>query len=621
MSPDPSPTRPAQAWLDEIGRLRSFAGTPSEFWPAYAALLARVASARRCVLVVGNAAQPASLRKLAEWSDPTPSDRCVLAFVRAVPSMAAEAMASGETRAVVEQGVLPDTAHAALAVRLRIERSSQQAVAVLLVPNVTEAQAREALLALAMASDVAASYQAQNARAEVHGSGERLASVLDVLAQVNAEKHFHAALLALANGVASHLACDRVSVGWLSGPYVRVRAISRMARFDPKMAIVQALEAAMEEALDQDDEVAWPPAPDPRRVTRAHGDFARHHGIAHMASVPIRVEGRPVGVLTCERQEGEFTDVTLGQLRIACDQAAARLSDLHRSSGWFGARWARALHRRAVGLAGPHNTWAKLGAVAGVVVLTALFLPVYPYRVEGTFVLRAEELSYLTAPFDGFIRSAEVQPGDVVRKDAPMVRLNTDQLELEEAAAIADQTRFLREAEKARAARQLAEMRIAQAQADQAAARLGLVRHRLAQATLKAPFDGIVAEGDLRQRIAAPVRQGDALLKVARIDRLYAEVDVHERDAQDVLAATSAQVAFVARPKETFGVSVAAMEPAAQPKEDGNVFRLRAQLQRPPEAWFRPGMTGVCKVPAGQRTLAWILAHRTIDFLRLYLWW
>ena len=270
---------------------------------------------------------------------------------------------------------------------------------------------------------------------------------------------------------------------------------------------------------------------------------------------------------------------------------------------------------------GPQNTWAKLAAVAGALAAVALFLPVYPYRVEGTFVLRAEELSYLTAPFDGFIRSAEVQPGDVVRKEAPLVRLNTDQLELEEAAAIADQTRFLREAEKSRAARQLAEMRIAQAQADQAAARLGLVRHRLSQATLKAPFDGVVAEGDLRQRISAPVRQGDALLKVARIDRLYVEVDVHERDAQEILAAKAAEIAFVARPKESFGVAVAVVEPAAQPKEEGNVFRLRAAMSQPPQPWFRPGMTGVCKVPAGRRTLAWILAHRTIDFLRLYLWW
>ena len=129
------------------------------------------------------------------------------------------------------------------------------------------------------------------------------------------------------------------------------------------------------------------------------------------------------------------------------------------------------------------------------------------------------------------------------------------------------------------------------------------------------------AEGDLRQRISAPVRQGDALLKVARIDRLYVEVEVHERDVQDVLGAKAAEIAFVAQPRSSFEVNVSVVEPSAQPKEEGNVFRLRASLASKPAPWFRPGMSGVCKVPSGNRTLAWILAHRTIDFLRMYLWW
>ncbi len=68
-------------------------------------------------------------------------------------------------------------------------------------------------------------------------------------------------------------------------------------------------------------------------------------------------------------------------------------------------------------------------------------------------------------------------------------------------------------------------MRIADALALQAQARLDLVQYRLENATVKAAFDGIVVEGDLRERIAAPVKQGDALFKVARLDTLYAEAE------------------------------------------------------------------------------------------------
>jgi hypothetical protein len=32
-------------------------------------------------------------------------------------------------------------------------------------------------------------------------------------------------------------------------------------------------------------------------------------------------------------------------------------------------------------------------------------------------------------------------------------------------------------------------------------------------------------------------------------------------------------------------------------------------------------MSGLCKIDAGRGTLFWILTHRTVDFLRLNLWW
>jgi hypothetical protein len=37
--------------------------------------------------------------------------------------------------------------------------------------------------------------------------------------------------------------------------------------------------------------------------------------------------------------------------------------------------------------------------------------------------------------------------------------------------------------------------------------------------------------------------------------------------------------------------------------------------------WWRPGMSGIGKIEAGERTLFWIIFHRTIDFLRMFFWW
>lgn len=607
--------------LAELGQLRRYDGAPAGFWPPLISALARLARARRGLLILRDPAQPDPLRKLGEWTADGAADRVGLAFSRALPSLVEETARQGQGRQDLEAGLVKGTRCVAVGVKLQFAGEREQCVAAFLLPEVTDAEAGEALVRLQLAADLPAAYQTNHAAQQARQDVEKFASVLDVMVLVNAERRFRAAALAFCNGLAGRFHCGRVSLGWLEGGYVRLKAISRTERFDKHMAAVKAIEVVMEEALDQDDELIWPTPAGSNLITSDHARFAREQGVAHIVSVPLRADEKAVAVLTCERQEGPFQPAEVQQLRLACDQAVRRLADLHRSDRWFGARWARATRERCAKLVGPEHTWAKLLALLGTVALVALFLPVYPYRVEGNFILRSEEVSYLTAPFDGYIKAVQVRPGDVVPAAGVLLQLNPDQLELEEAAAIADQTRYLREAEKARAGRALAEMRIAQALADQAKARLDLVRYRLERAAIRAAFDSVVIEGDLRQRIGAPVKQGDALFKVARTDRLYVEAEINERDVHEIGSQTAGEIAFVAQPRLKFPLRIVRLEPAAVPKEKVNVFLLRGAFAGPPQPWWRPGMSGVCKIDVGQRTLFWILTHRTVDFLRLLLWW
>jgi hypothetical protein len=169
--------------------------------------------------------------------------------------------------------------------------------------------------------------------------------------------------------------------------------------------------------------------------------------------------------------------------------------------------------------------------------------------------------------------------------------------------------------------RALAEMRIAEAMAEEATARLGTVRYRLAHATIRSPFAGVVVEGDLREHLGAPVKTAEVMLKVARIDTLYVEAEINERDIHEILGRTSGEIAFVSQPKLKFPVRIQTVEQAAMPKTEANVFLVRCQLEHAIESWWRPGMSGVCKLNVEKRSLLWILTHRTIDFLRLKLWW
>ena len=155
---------------------------------------------------------------------------------------------------------------------------------------------------------------------------------------------------------------------------------------------------------------------------------------------------------------------------------------------------------------------------------------------------------------------------------------------------------------------------------DRAQARVDLVRYRLARAEMRAPFAGVVVEGDLREKIGAPVKTGDILLKVSQLKGLYVEMRVPERDVDLIQHSEVADVAFASRPEDTFKVKVERIEPSALPDREGNFFIVRGQLDQRAE-WFRPGMSGVAKIEAGHRSLLWMATHRLIDFLRLKLWW
>ena len=109
--------------------------------------------------------------------------------------------------------------------------------------------------------------------------------------------------------------------------------------------------------------------------------------------------------------------------------------------------------------------------------------------------------------------------------------------------------------------------------------------------------------------------------KVAKIENMYAVLDVDERDVHEIGLGMTGEIAFVSRPELKFPIAVDLLEPVALTKEEGNVFPVRCRFTGEVEAWWRPGMSGIAKIDVGKRNILWIFTHRTVDFFRLFLWW
>ncbi|MEM7366509.1 MAG: HlyD family efflux transporter periplasmic adaptor subunit, partial [Pseudomonadota bacterium] len=469
--------------------------------------------------------------------------------------------------------------------------------------------------------DIPGLYQHTGLLQQARGDFVQFAETIDLMTLMNECDRFMSAAMTFCNELATRHECDRVTLGWLDGSYIRVQAISHMEKFEKKMEAIALLEAAMEESFDQDEEIIAPPQEETGSVTRDHEQYLREQGVGHIVSLPIRVDDAGCGVVSLERENAPFTEVEVRGLRLMVDQASRQLWQLKRHDRWFGARFATWTREKMAWFLGMDHTFAKaLGIVVSAILLFVMF-GTLNYRVEAPFILKTDAVAYVPSPIDGYVSEVGVGVGDLVEADAVLVQLDTRELRLEESMAMADIARYTREAEKARAQGALADMRIAEALVAQSEAQLSKVQHHIGSATMTAPFSGIVVEGDLKEMLGAPVRKGDVLFKLADIGELYVELDLPERDIHEVAEERTGQIAFVSRPDQTFDIRVVELDPAAVTKEQGNVFLLRAEITDEVAAWWRPGMSGVAKVDVGPRNVFWILTHRTVDFFRMLLWW
>ncbi|GAB5561239.1 MAG: hypothetical protein SynsKO_28860 [Synoicihabitans sp.] len=604
---DPVSAGEAAARLESC---RLFDGAVQDFWPLFA---------RTCADIGGAVATRVVVKADESWklaaAYPNPRDFPAPMHGSSFEALAKQALMEGLAAAPAEAGQRAGLLLVALATG---NEDDQCLLAAAIAPGSPEDLADAGVL-LRLAADTPLLYQRQRQLERSRRDVENFTQALEILAVTNLHTRFLGVAMALVNEVATRHHCSRVSLGWHDGAYIRIKAVSGTDNFEKKMTSVQKLEAAMEEARDQDEEIIWPASEHAEIITRDHKTYAELEQVTAMLSVPVRIDGEVKGVLMLERGDG-FTEFDALALRVISDQVARRLEDLRINDRWFGARWASSWREGFSKFLGPQNTWWKVAGVMGALFLAfSIFVPL-PYRVNATFIVRAEQLAHLPASYDGYLAAAHVRPGDMVKAGQELVRLDTSDLLVELSSALAEKRRYAAEAEKAEADRQLADMRAFRALEAQADAQVDLVQYRLDRASLKAPFDGIVVEGDLRERLGAPVRAGDVMMRVSRLDGLYVQMDVPERDIDLIAESETAEIAFTTRPEDTFAVDIERIEPAAVVDNQGNYFVVRGRLQNDAE-WLRPGMTGVAKIEAGKRNFMWIATHRLIDFVRLKFWW
>lgn len=586
--------------------LYRFDGSPKVYWPLLIERLTGALSARVGAILIPPGKDGVEWRMIAAH----PMNSAVLREAERLEQLAGDALERGYAES--EYG--GDTMMRAQ--RLGTLEDAQVAVAIV----VTEGDQNMDRAWLSAASHLPYAFRMHRTVDAAEGKVDRLAVGLEIGFALQRSENFQEATMMLCNELAARFHADRVSVGWAQDGYIKLKAVSHTDKLDTKTEVARRLSAVMEECLDQDNEILVPTTDEAIAIVREHEQFLKEEEPGSVLSVPLRYLDRPIGVVTLERVESPFSIAETESLRLVADQCADPLEHLRLRSLSFPKKIARGVHRGVGRFFNYEHVWLKLLVVLIPLVFLALALIPWEHRLRAPFVLETQAAAEITAPYPGFIQTVDAYVGETVKAGDVLATLDTSELLLQEAESIAERERHLREAQRYKSEARLADMQIEELRAEQASAKLRIVRYRLDQAKMIAPFDGIVVEGGLEERIAAPVNQADVMFRIVQLKDLYGQIRLDERDLPYVSDGAVGEMAFRSRPDEKFEFGIIDLEPVATIDDEGTTFALRGDVAGGQQEWWRPGMSGVAKIDAGQRSILWIMFHRTVEFLRLFFW-
>ena len=332
------------------------------------------------------------------------------------------------------------------------------------------------------------------------------------------------------------------------------------------------------------------------------------------------LEGEPFGALCVERATGPaFTLIELDVLaqQMALVVPALRWMQLG-TQPWHQRAW-RELRQKWTALRQPERRMTRRALIAGAAVL--LFLAVAPleYGVSGRARIEGAQQRVLSAPTDGFVKTAHVRPGDRVKAGAALVDLLDDDqwIDRERLGSQLAQHENAYAAAMAQSDRVGASINLARI--SEAQAQMALIDEQLARGRLTAPFDAVVVQGDLTQSVGAAVRQGDALLTLATTDHFRVIVEIDEVDIARVQPGQTGQLVLSSLPWDGQALRVERIVPLAKAVEGRNIFEVEASLIDPPPD-VRPGLLGRANVVVGRMPPLWAWTRHAMDRVRMTYW-
>ncbi len=439
-------------------------------------------------------------------------------------------------------------------------------------------------------------------------------------------------LAACATSIANELVnrhCEQAVIGVRQGHSIRPVAWSGTVEIKQRSALVKQVAAAMDEAADQYATLQYPGTNDQTanagvpRIAVAHARLSTTGSYGSLVTIPLIVSAeqrQAVGAITLLRtQNHRWRAQELADLEQAATFIAPLLELKQRSHESLWQRTTREFKERLRALREPGHTGSKIAAlsvVAGLVALAAI-----PVTINASAEARLEGVVQrgVAAPLDSFVKEVFVHPGDAVNEGQLLLTLADQDLQDQQRQLESELARHRSEHAEAFALQDRVKMVIAQARADEAEAALSLVNQQIDRTRITAPFAGIVIEGDLQQRIGAPIKRGETLLKLSPTTGYRIVLYVEDSDIDAIHTGLRGELAVSAMPLAALNIEIERITPLASYQDGRNVYEVQARLLSSVPG-LRPGLEGIAKLPIRNESLLAAGTRKVFSWLRFKLW-
>lgn len=445
-------------------------------------------------------------------------------------------------------------------------------------------------------------------------------SLLDGFVTVLEQRSFTASALAFCNFASRQLNCERVVLGFEKQGEIKVQCQSDSNDYVERLATMRFTRLAMQEALDQQESVTWPPSENHEQVNLAHKALCAYVGDVAVLTVPLVDREVCYGVLLFERSADKpFSTHERIRKEALANMVGLALEQKRQSQQSLGVLLWDALKNSFSVALKPGYIGRKLAFLCLTFLLVFFSLFEAQYHLASDAVLEGAELRSVVVPFDGFLESAKVRAGDQIVAGDEIASLDTRELRLQRLKWQSEQGRTRRQYEDALSKNDRSQVQIYSAQMERSKAELALVDFQLTLSLMTSPFDAIVVSGDQSQRIGSSVRQGDVLFELAPNDRYRLALFVSEYRINDIKKGQIGKLVLAAMSDQYVDFKIKQITPIAEQKDGTAVYRVEAEILSSVEN-LRPGLEGVAKVYIDDRLLISIWTRSLRDWLTLQ-WW